>query len=629
MKLPRTLIVLGLLFVLAGAGVAQEPTLADKQRERQRLVLRARSTIRQIADEAVAWNDIEATVSVLSDAADLLWAEDPNSAANWLRKAWQATAHVSSSPRDENLKAFFTHSSQSELRTTVLAIARKHDSKLADEFLRQVSDQDNNDKRERGAFDNRTARSEQLLNLAQQVVEANPEEAFALAADSLIDGISYGLQNILTTLRRKDVQLANRLFDLALARFINSSPDPSEAQVLAGYLFRPGLTFSVNAQGQKILALNPAQQSLTVVASSEPGRAKSFLIAVYERLLTQPTAVDFPEGKLRAQQILVLGNLIAGRYSAFAPDLAQSALGFLSQLRRQLGIEAENSSSTASTKEPNSAATSKQLTKEETYESRISDLEDSADKESNASFRNVAYVKAALATKPEDYVRAQKIASKISENDLRSNAVSFLLYRAALFFTEKSELETAIELARQINDPARRAVVRIAIAQRLVSNAPSDQSGRVRLERERAFDLLGEVDRDLKKQEPSATVAKIALGRTGVLATLDQEQALMALADALQIVNKLDRFDLRDGAGPVLALEGFSASGATVTKPRFGFDFRTAIGPLIGDNFEPVAAITERLSARETAGVARLEAAKLYLRMAVNSTAKGSVAVGP
>ena len=318
---------------------------------------------------------------------------------------------VSAAPRDDTLKAFFTSSAQSELRTTVIRVARRHDPKLADEFLKQLSEKDPNDKKERGAFDDRTARSEQLLSMAQQVVDSNPEEAFVLAAESLADGLSYKLQNILTAIHNKNVQLANRLFDLALARFSSGLPDPSEAQILAGYLFQPGFTFAANAGGQGMLVVNPAQQNLAAVASSEPQRAKSYLSAVYERLLTQPVALDSPEGKQRAQQILILGNLVARQYAVFAPELAPSAQGFLSQLRRQLMPDSEGGSAGGtSPRTSDSTDTTKRLTKEELYEKRISELEDSADKESNALFRNVAYIRVALTTNPDDYDRAKHIA---------------------------------------------------------------------------------------------------------------------------------------------------------------------------------------------------------------------------
>jgi len=628
MRSTKALAAFFLLLFFEVTTLAQQPGQIDKERERQRLQLQAISTIRQVATEAPLWNDKEAAVSVLTDAADLLWGDDPSQSVKWLRKAWEATNQVSSGPRDEKLKAFFTGSAQSQLRTTVLRVARKHDPKLAEEFLKQMSEQEAKDKKERGAFDDRTARSEQLLSMAQQLVDSNPEEAFLLAEGSLADGLSFKLQDILTSLRKKDVQLANRLFDLALARFSSSLPDPSEGQILAGYLFQPGLTFSANSDGQKILVLNPAQQNLTAVASSEPQRARSFLIAVYERLLTQPVALDTPEGKQRAQQILVLGNLVARRYPTFAPELAPSAQGFLAQLQRQLMPDSENGSASGTSRtSSDSGDTTKRLTKEEFYEKNISELEDGADKESNAAFRKVAYVKAALATKPEDYIHAKRIAGKIDDDDLRADAVSFVLYRAALFFAEKAEIEKAIDITPTISDVSRRAVVKIAIAQRLLSSKSEKvEPGEVNFAQQRALDLLNDIDRDLKK-EPSANAAKILLGRTAVLAKLDKDQALASLEQTVQMINKLDRFDLRDGAAPNLGMGAFSASGATVARPKVGFDFNSAIDPLIMADFEQVSAVAQRFSTKEVSGVARLEAAKLFLRKSGYLNTKESTAI--
>jgi TPR repeat protein len=534
---------------------------------------------------------------------------------------------VSSAPSDEKLKAFFTSSSQDQLRTTVLRIARKHDPKLADEFMKQLSERDPRDRKERGAFDDRTARSEQLLSMAQQVLESNPEEAFSLAVDSLGDGLSYKLQNILTGLRSKNVPLANRLFDLALTRFNSGFPDPSEAQILAGYLFQPGFTFSAGAAGRGMLVVNPAQQNLAAVASTEPQRARSYLTAVYQRVLTPPVSLSSPEGKERAQQILSLGNLVARQYAVFAPELAPSAEGFLSQLRRQLMTDREAEPAETSTQAPDSAESTKRLTKQELYEKRIAELEDRADKESNTSFRNVAYLRVALTANPDDYERAKRIAQKIDDLDLRSDAISFVLYRAALFFVSKRDLGKAVDLVSTIAEPSRQAVVKIAIAQRLLaSESAKGEPGEVTLNQQRALDLLSDLDREIRKYDASSNTAKILLGRTAVLAKLDSDQALKSLEQAVQMINKLDRFDLLNGTPPKLGVGAVSTSAATVAAPGIGFDFRSAIDPLINTDFEQVSAIAERLTAKEQNGLARVEAAKLYLTRNRSATLKGSTA---
>ena len=198
--------------------------------------------IEQTAAEAMLWDDKKTAVEVLADAADVLWDETPIPAAKWLSQAWILIDQIPESPKNEKLKDFFIHSDRDALQTIVLKVASRHDAQLAEKFLKQLTEEKLDEKKERGAFDDRTARSEQLLRLAQQLVDINPEQAFSLAARSLADGLSYSLQNLLTSLRKKNVGLANQLFDLALARFSSGAADPSEAEVLAGYLFQSGMT---------------------------------------------------------------------------------------------------------------------------------------------------------------------------------------------------------------------------------------------------------------------------------------------------------------------------------------------------------------------------------------------------
>jgi len=583
---------------------AGQKSAEDLKRERERL--QAISIIGQTASEAPLWDNKKSAALVLTDAADVLWDERPGQGSKWLIKAWELIAQVSDAPKDERLKDFFTRSERTELRTGVLTVAHKRDRKLAEKFLKELAQQEPNEKKDRGAFDNRTGRSEQLLQIAQQTVDANPELAFELASSSLVDGISYGLQNILTTLRTRNPELANRLFDLALARFNTGQPDAAEAQVLSGYLFRPGYTFGVNARGQTALSVNPLQQNATPVAVSEPQRARAFLVAVFEKLISVPFAIDTPDGRVRAQPVVVLGSQLSAAYRTYAPDLAPSAAALLAQFTAGLYPESDSAGKSASS-DP-----AKPLTKDELYEKRISDLEDKAERERNPAFKKVAYAQAALAVKTEDYPRAKAIAEKIDDAELRADTVSFLLYRAALFLIENTQTDKATELAPQISDAARRAVVRLAVAQRLISTR--SQSNDSALLEQRTLDLLTEVERDLTKQDPSNKIARILLGRVAVLARLDKDQALVSLQNVIQVINKLDSFDLRETSAPDLGLSVAPSAGATASRPRIGFSFRNAIDPLITTNFEQVAATAERFSVKEVRGLARLEAAKLYLR---------------
>jgi hypothetical protein len=610
-------LLVAIVFPALTLGQTSKPSNKSPDRSQAELrYARAIELIRDTAAEATLWDDKRMAILALSNAADLLWDDSPGQGQKWLIKAWDFAGQTSDSPRNDRLKEFFSHSVKGEMCTVVLTVARKHDAKLAESFLTQLAEQKSTDeKKDRGAFDDRTARSEQLLSLALQAMDSNPPLAADLAARSLMDGLSYNLQNVLTGLRSKNPELANRLFDLALARFSAGQPDPSEADVLAGYLFQSGLAVSASSAGQPMIVVNPRQQNLPAVAPREPQRARNFLISVYQVLLARPTLLDTPANKLRGYRLLVLGGRLAEFYAAYAPDLTQSAQGFLSQLQRQLGADGDSFSASESSRPSSRSETSKNPTPEEIYDQRLKRLEEKADNEQNPIARKLAYAHAALITSADDYERGKRIAQKIDDDNLRADTVSFVLYRAALHFVAGADFDQAGEIIPAISDASRRGVAKLALAQRLISrvNEKTDPAEKSFLQ-QRALDLAMEVQRDVKDQSPSKNVAKILLGTSAVLARMDKDQAFLALGVAVNTINKLPKFDLQDAATPGLGMDSFAGSGATIAGPNVSFDFRAAIDPLIESDFDQVAAVAGGFAAKEMSGVARLEIGKLYLQ---------------
>jgi hypothetical protein len=583
--------------------------LTEKEQKILLQKLQAVSMVTKTAGEATFWEDKRAAVEALADAADLLWAENANQSAKWLTKAWNMIDQVSEAKKDEKMREFFNRSDKSALQATVLKVAYKHDAELAEKFLKQLTEREPDEKKDKGAFDDKTARSEQLLSLALQALETSPGLAFSLAERSLADGISFSLQNVLTSLRQKDVNLANRLFDAALARLIS----PDEAQVLWGYLFKSGFTFATNSSGGMILAVNPNQQDLPAVAQTDPQRARNFLRAAYQTFFARPILLDTPENKRIAENMWILGNQLTVLYDKYAPELAQPAKVFLLQLQNQLYPNRQNQSSKS---ESRLSKLPKDATKEETYEALIADLEEKADSETDPIAKKLAYIRAALSTKPEDYKRGKSIAGKIEDENLQEDVVSFVLYRAVLHFVKKKELETAEELLSQIKESLRRSVAKIAVAQALLEPKTDKkiEQSQIDFEKQRAFSLLGDIQRDLKNEDASLNLVKILFGATAVSSKFDKAQGLSTLEQTIQMINKLDKFNIRDAAAPKLGIDLSSTSSATVAAPRIGFGFASAIEPLVENDFEQIAAIVERLTAKEIRGVGRIEAARLFFQ---------------
>ncbi|MFY9621096.1 MAG: hypothetical protein WAQ99_14880 [Pyrinomonadaceae bacterium] len=606
-----------LILLISVEAFPQQAPTTEKELKRQRERAQAVSMVEQTAAEAPLWDDKKSAVLALADAAGLLWKQTPNAASKWLTKAWELIDSVPEEPLNPDLKEFSNRSNKADLQSTVLRVAHTHDPALADTFVKSLEDNELTEKKDRGAFDDRTARSEQFLRLAQQAVDTNPDLAFALAQRSLEDGLSFSLQNVLTSLRGKNVELANRLFDLALARFGAGTPDPSEAEVLAGYLFQPGMTFSTNSSGQVIMSMNPMQRNEAVAAQSEPQRARTFLVAAYQAFLTRAVVVETPEAKARAQKIWVFGMRNLGRYQTYATEFAGPARGFLERLQTQIYPEGRGDPFSSNRQSGSgSNPTTKPRTEKEILEDRITALEARADKETDPAAKKLAYINAALSVDATDYERGKRVAEKIADDELRAEVVSYVYYRAALTLITKKEIDKALELATKLGNVQRRSMVKLAVAQSLLAGAVDEKPATddLTVDQQRAIDLLSDVERDIKKEAPSANAAKILLGRATLLGKLDKAQALLSLNDAVSVINKLETFDMNDPSAPRLGLRLSARSEALLDSPRTGFSFRRALEPLIATEFENLAEVAGRFSRKETRGTGRLAVAKLYLQ---------------
>lgn len=445
MKHVSLLIILTVAFPILVFSQKPEPT--QKFSERQRTLekqnqddlkrSKAIYLVEQTASEAVLWDDREAAVSALSQAGDLLWDENLK-ARVWLTKAWDLIEKIDEQENSEELRQIWRGSQRSRLRTIVLNVALKRDSKLADRFLQKLEQSQVDDKAERGAFDDRTARSEQLLRLAMSAIETNPPLALNLAERSLGDGISFNLQTVLLRLRQKDVGLANRLFDSALARLVSGPTAFSDHQVLASYLFQPGQVVARLPDGNVTVAVVQTQLPAQSPAELDPTRARSFLIVVHRRLLSEP--LPLKEQSQAAAEFILLANSLAQPFQMYAADL-------------WVGIQARRTQFAAAAPtawaKPNAEVTEtvreaarNGAPADEGSRLRVDALEKVAEKEFNPLARKLRFAEAALATAPKDFERGKGLANRIENDDkLHQQIVAFLYYRAALTCFAENDLE--------------------------------------------------------------------------------------------------------------------------------------------------------------------------------------------
>lgn len=627
MKLRRTLTLLFLpLLVLAAARSAFPQADASRRAVRADGAVargvylsdpavreRARYLAAATADEARKWDDRPAAVSILSGAADLLWNDDPERAGAWLTRAWELADGMTGDEGRKVSSEYRCASSRSRARALILATARRHDKALADLFLQQLADGrgESDKERQRGIFDDRTARSEQLLNLALSIVGEDPDGAANMAERSLADGISFQLQRLLLELRARDSAAADRVFDSALARLAHGFQEASEAQVLASYLFTPGRVFSVGADHTISLAVSARDLGPgRTPAEGDPVRARRFLAVMQRVVMSLPAPAAAEDPTLRAQELFTLAVSLRGGFERYAPDLwlpVEHRLVHISpDLRggRSAGPLAQSVKERLQSRDPSAG--------DEVSGVYVDALEERADKEADPVERKFAYARAALATSPEDLSRGVKIAAKISDGEFRKQVTSFLVYRAALRSLEKGRLEQAVELASGAG-PLQRTIVLITAAQRMGAERAVGGDDQVATQRrQRALELLSEADVLLQGEGRPADLLRARIGLVAALAHFDVRGALGRLKSVVDDINKADSFDIARAEPPSVGLSDFTAQ-PSVPAIRDGYGLKDVFAPLARENFDESVYVASKLSAPPTRGVCMLEIARSIL----------------
>jgi hypothetical protein len=401
---------------------------------------------------------------------------------------------------DTVVARFRSNSPKARGRGLVLAVAQRRDKAFAEHLLQQLTDEEPPSSREsrQGIFDDKTARSEQLLDLALAVVKSDPDAAARLAELSLADGISFRLQSVLLALREQDKAAADRLLDSALGRLASQPHEPSEAQVIASYLFTPGRVAGVgsdNVTAMAVSARRPSEGGTPIEVDSV--RARRFLNITQQNLLSSPAPSATANPALHAREIVFLAGTLEPSFKLYAPDLWTPVEQRMAAVLPDL-VPPPDSGLPRPVRKRLESGNSTSAGGAELNRLYVDGLEEAAEKEPDPVARKFAYVRAAMATSPDDLPRGLSLAAKIGEGDLRKRVSSFLAYRAALAAIEKGQLGKATDLA-PTTEPLQHALVFIAVAQRLGTRQCDEDDVQAASRKARAVELLADAEKVLKR----------------------------------------------------------------------------------------------------------------------------------
>lgn len=563
------------------------------------LLKRVNDLLNSTADDARKWDDKVVAARTQAQIADLIWDTNPDNAKNYLKAAWSATAKVEEPKRERS--TFINPSLRDSVRREVLLVARKRAPELATTWLEEMVEESKSaEKKERGTFDDRTARSAVLLQMANELVAENPKAAAELLIESLGDGISFNFQTILIRIQQKDLALAEKVFRAALTRLRTAGiSDPNELMTLDSYLYTPGRVFGANtADNRNSVQMAVGARPDVPLGRQNPALAREFLEIASDLLLTAPLPTG-TNAQIAARSLVSAIEMLFREVHEQLPEKA----ALLQARAQQLDSEARFAT-TPPPPRPDMPDIRRGESRESFAERRVDLLEETAAKGRDVLTRDIGYATAAVATTVERYQRGLDLTGKIDDKTLRDGVRSWLLYRAVLHFIAAGNLEEAHRLNFKNEDLGQRAVCFVVGAQKLVENKDTD----------RANEWLREAGALVRRSDANEGLARIALGIVSTYGRFDHQAALDWLLYAVKLMRKTPPASLTEDKAPSFKRIGGVTPVSDFTSRTTGFSLQSAVGVFPPDHFEQVLYVLNDITPQEARGVAILTLCRKFLK---------------
>jgi hypothetical protein len=605
-------IAITLAAIIPGASLVRAQTQDSRNSQELQFLQRIVEVLNSTAGEARKWDDKAIAARTLAQIADLIWDANPDSAQDQLKTAWSTTAKIEEPKRDRS--SVVNPSLRNAVRRDVLLVARRRAPKLSATWLEEMVEESKSaEKIERGTFDDRSARSAVLLQMANEVVARNPQAAAELLIESLRDGISFNFQTTLIQLQEKDSALAETVFRAALNRLkMAGMNDPNELLTLHAYLYTPGRVFGSNTsdnRNQVQLAIGGARVAIPA-ARQNPAMAREFLELASDLLLTATT----PENsnvQIVARSFVSVIEILLREVTEQLPDKA----ALLRARAQQLDSEAQFATAPAQRRADIPDARPGE-SRESFAERRVDLLEEAAGKGRDLLTRDIGYATAAVATTVERYQRGLDLTAKIDDKNLRDGVRSWLIYRAVLHFVAARKLDEAYRLNSKNDDLNQRAASFVVGAQKLVEDKDTI----------RASEWLREAGAIVRKGEANESSARVALGIVSTYGRFDTQAALDWLTTAVKLMRKTSPGSLSDDRAPALKRISGITPISDFTNSTRGFSLQAAVAIFPADQFEQVLSVLDDITPEEARGMALLTLCSSFVKSMPNAMKKLSPA---
>lgn len=557
---------------------------------------RVLNILNETANDAKSWDDAKTAAQVQARIADIVWDFDALSAETYLKQAWEKSKDVKESVG--KVSQFRNSSPRVEASSEVLRVARKRAPALAEKWFAELTDLTEEDfkKRNNGVFDDRTAKSAVLLQLAIQSAKENPQAAAAFATESLRDGISYGLQNVLIAIQEKNPELAQNVFRAALQKVQTAGiQDPAEILILYSYVYTPGQVFAASSSanpGQSTVAVAQNRPQIKAMAELNPGLALEFLRVSTNALLRLPYPAD--EDNARKQTSAI--NTILSRTGSSLPQESQALRERLTTILASTNYSPDSISEGVVPRQRGE--------KVEDYFSRVIDnLVEKAEKESNPMRRDILYAQTALKTTAEMFERGKFIAGKIQDKELREQVINLVIYRKTLDEIKLDNLDSAYKILSKNSNSKQKAASLIVGANKLKKGKDTVQLNYWLSDAEKLF---------RKAEKSDVDWIKIGFGLTKAYAEVNKIESSDIFGKTAKLFDEKTKVEIGDDDAPLAS--GFSGiEFINFLNSTQGFSLKTAISTFSRDDFEDALSSLQAMKNPKTKGFGILALSEKYL----------------
>lgn len=570
---------------------AQNQQPATPAKENSDVVARQKtrviSLLEGLADQARASENLAFAVRAQSQAAALLWSQDPERARVIFRDAFQALKPGASSKSTdkEGMSANKTSAAgglpatpdKRQLRSELLNQIAARDPELADELARDLADSIETSRS--GCVDNASPdcssnggalsrastgrtetstreeaeRRELLMSAALQIVERDPQQAMTFSQMSLALGISSNFARLLTLMRAVDAERADLLFSNAVERLEQSSRnDLADVHTLGTYVVS-----AVNSSANRPLA------KAAVVR---------FLNLAFNQITRSESAPA--RGPMRDQSaaLYFIGRQLTDLFARYLPD-------HLGQWQRFVNDQA------------NTGSYDYAIDADELRVSSPSDIARDAGEAPDGGERDSLYARAALGWLAQGEVReAQEAALRVSDTTIRDR----VLTRIVRWYSSHARIEDSVGLVRRIADDTLRVDAFVMLGGAALASKDTARS----------VEMLNEAESCALKTRPSPQRADSLIKIASTFAAFDVGRSFEVLQSAVKAINELIN-QQRDSEGKSSAVRADATQTFTFDGLYAG-SFESMLATLAKADFDRALVLAQQLTPEEASLIAQL-----------------------